>query len=298
MPSNYKIHCLLETLSPLTHMMGTNGNEAIINREAVLYNKRICHIPVISGNALRHKMIREPGAFYLINACDLEGKMGIDQLNFMFNGGSLVESSVSCNINKISDMKEKLPLYQLLGGCLRNQIVSGSLNVGRGMLVCRENIDRINSLLPEEFQLAADIFSSDRFIAQYQYTRGDAVKMKDFDLLAELDEQNEAEKEKSHLMIYNGQSIVAGSLFYINLVVNNANELEIGSLLHAMSNWNGMIGGQGSRGHGKCRLSIINCNIDIDRCVDLYTAHVDKNKDGIKAWLFDTFPVKKEKSND
>jgi hypothetical protein len=242
MPKTYKIHMLLETLSPLTHMMGTNGNEALIAREAVLHNGAIRHIPVISGNAIRHKLVREPGAMFIVGACNLAGKLSIDQLNYLFNGGSLVESSTSCNIRKIADMQSLMPLYRLLGGCLKNQIVSGSLSVGRGMLVCRENVHRINSLLPGEYSVDAKTFPAERFIDQYQYTRGDATKMKDIDFFASVEELPTGDgKDKTNLMIFNGQTIVPGALFYLGFVLNNVSDLELGAFFHSISRWNGML---------------------------------------------------------
>jgi CRISPR/Cas system CSM-associated protein Csm3 (group 7 of RAMP superfamily) len=296
MPKTYKIHMLLETLSPLTHMMGTNGNEALINREAVLYKDEIRHLPVISGNAIRHKLIREPGAMFIIGACNLAGKMNIDQLNYLFNGGSLVESSVSCNIRKIADMQSILPLYRLLGGCLKNQVVSGSLNVHRGMLICRENAERISSILPQECGIEAAIFPAERFIDQYQYTRGDAKRMKDVDFFAAIDELNTGEeKEKSNLMIFNGQTIVAGTLFYLGFVLNNVSDLELGALFHSLSRWNCFIGGQGSRGHGRCKISIIKSDeMDIPGLVEAYKAHIMSKKEEIKAWLTEAFPTGRE----
>ena len=52
-------------------MMGVNGNEALINREAIIYDGKISHVPAISGNALRHRLIRENGAYYIIGVCNL-----------------------------------------------------------------------------------------------------------------------------------------------------------------------------------------------------------------------------------
>jgi CRISPR/Cas system CSM-associated protein Csm3 (group 7 of RAMP superfamily) len=277
-------------------MMGTKGNEAIINREAVLYKDRICHIPVISGNSIRHKLIREPGAMFIIGVCNLAGKMNIDQLNYLFNGGSLVESSVSCNIRKIADMQTLLPLYRLLGGCLKNQIISGSVNVHRGMLFCRENVSRLNSILPESCGIDESIFPADKFIDQYQYTRGDANKMKDIDFFAAINELSTGgDKEKSNLMIFNGQTIVAGAMFYLGFVLNNVSDLELGALFHSLTRWNGFIGGQGSRGHGKCKIHLIAPDVlDQKELVEQYKAHTIQHREEIKAWLEESFPSKRK----
>ena len=278
-------------------MMGTNGNEALINREAVIYKDDIRHIPVISGNAIRHKLIREPGAKFVIDACNLAGKMNIDQLNYFFNGGSLVESSVSCNIRKIANMQTILPLYRLLGGCLKNQVVAGSLNVHRGMLICRENADRINSILTDDCAIDSAIFPAERFIDQYQYTRGDANKMKDVDFFAAVDELSTGEaKDKSNLMIFNGQTIVAGAMFYLGFVLNNVSDLELGALFDSLTRWNGFLGGQGSRGHGRCKISVVGSDVvEITQLIDAYKDHVMSKKEEIKEWLAETFPSKRKR---
>ena len=83
----YKINFLATALTPITHMMGTKGNEALINREAVYVDGKVVNIPYLSGNSIRHKMIREPGTIDLIKQCDLEGKLSIEQFAFMSNGG-------------------------------------------------------------------------------------------------------------------------------------------------------------------------------------------------------------------
>ena len=53
----YRITCLSEAITPISHMMGVSGNEALINREPVLHKGNTVYLPTISGNALRHKMI-------------------------------------------------------------------------------------------------------------------------------------------------------------------------------------------------------------------------------------------------
>jgi hypothetical protein len=294
MPQTHRLHLVIESLSPLTHMMGVNGNEALINREATIYQNKIHHIPVLSGNALRHRIFRENGAYFIIGICNLSGKMNIDQLNYLFNGGSLVESSVSTNIKRIAEMQEVLPLYRLLGGCLKNQIVAGSLNMGRGLLVCRENSDRINKTLPEEFRIEEMIYPAERFVDQYQYTRGDAEKMKDIDFFAAIEELNTGEeKGKSNLMIFNGQSIISGAMFYSEIVLQNVSDLELGAALHCLNRWDGFIGGQGARGHGKCKGYLLGINpVESLNLIGEYVAHVQANKTKIIEWLFESFPGK------
>ena len=296
-----KVHCLSEAQSPITHMMGTSGNEAIINRESVLYDGLVRQVPVLSGNAIRHKMVREPGAMHLIKSCGLEGKLNLDQANYLFNGGNLTESSPTENTAKIAEMQELLPLLRLLGGSLRNQVIGGSLIVGRGILVCEENRETIEKMLPNDFKLPeARLRSCEDFIDQYQYTRGDAKKRKDAHLIME-----NVENDSSNLMIYSGQSIIPGAMFYHQFILQNISSLEIGALLNSLYEWDeagATIGGSARIGHGRLQTYFLiemengpEEHSDPKKLVESYRGYCETKKSDIANWLFKTFPGKEIK---
>lgn len=294
---NYKIFYLLETLSPLTHMMETAGNESMINREPVLYNKRIVYIPVISGNSIRHRFLRRPGSFYLIDQMEIEGKMGMDQLNFMFFGGSLSEVKISTNFKKIADMEELFPLYRLLGGSLKSQIISGSLNVWRGLLLCEENRETINKYLPDEYRIKDKLLPAELFVGKYQYTRGDIKNIKNIDKFIENKEIKKIEdREKSNLMIYNGQQVNRNSMFFGGFSTGYISEIEIGCLFHCLQLWAEnyrTLGGMIAKGHGLVDMYyFLEENIDIGFYVNQYIEHIEKHKNEMIEWLNDNFPKK------
>jgi hypothetical protein len=286
-------------------MMGVSGNESIINREAVLYNGVVRQIPVLSGNAIRHRMIREPGALHLIKTCGLEGRLSTDQANYLLNGGNLTESSATENLARIAEMQELLPLIRLLGGSLRNQIVGGSLDVGRGILVCEENRDNIIKNLPEGFELPENrLHFSEDFIDQYQYTRGDAQRRNDAGLLLE-----EKSEDGTNLMIYSGQSVISGSVFYHNFILKNVSLLEVGALFNALNGWEalgGTIGGSARIGHGKLQTGywlqsgedFHGPELDTAELVTAYREHCEANREKITDWLIAAFPKvpRKEKA--
>lgn len=294
-----KIHFLSKAMAPITHNMGTSGNESILNRSKSFHNGSVVDIPVLSGNALRHKIIREPGALYLVNRCDLRGKLSIDQANYMFTGGSLTESSTNDNIPLIAEIQGISPLFRLLGGSLKNQVVGGSLFVSQGLLVCEENKQTIEKMcspyeLPEEHFLTAQ-----NFISKYQYTRGDAGRMKDSgEIIKDLEKQ-----QTSNLMIYSGESIIKGAMFYHNLTLYNVSPLEVGAALHCVQLWqaaDGIIGGSARIGHGKLKSEIW-----IDGLIDWfgdekqpgelikdYITHVGNHAEDFRGWLKKAFPTK------
>ncbi len=302
----YTIHCLSETLSPMTHMMGVAGNESIINREKVMTEHGLRDVPVLSGNAIRHRMVREPGAMYLIGRYHLAGKLSVDQLNYLFNGGSLTESSTNEDMRRIASMQQLFPLLRLLGGSLRNQVIGGSLNVLRGVLVCEENRAVLAKLLPPEAGISEEAMRpAAEYVGQYQYTRGDA-RRRDFFLRVEEREEaqvlapdgfaDDVPGEKSNLMIYGGQTVLAGALFHHGFVLENVSPLEMGALLHSLSRWaerGASMGGQARIGHGRLALSLLlpeGCNAD--ELVAGYLVHVDAVREQAVEWLHAAFPMR------
>ena len=290
-----RIHGILKAVSLLTHNSGTSGNETIVNQEPVLYKGSVVQAPIISGNALRHRCIREPGSLWLIKQIGLYGQANVDQLNFLLNGGSLTKSGTSDNMKIIAKLQELFPLIRLLGGCLPNQIINGSLICKRGILICAENLNQIAEQVPDELQFPVfQINGAQSFIGKYQYTRGDATKHKDF--FDAVDDLND-EKSDSQLMIYSGQAIVPGSLFWNGFVLQNVSQLEFGALFHSLHEWDASgatIGGSQRVGHGQIEMSVHvedSENVwDIGESVAAYIQHVSDTKDEAVSFLREVFP--------
>lgn len=295
-----KIHFLSQAMSPITHMMGVSGNESILNREKVLYENSTVDVPVLSGNALRHKMIREPGALYLIKSSGLRGKLSIDQANYLFTGGSLSESSTTDNLPIIAEMQNVSPLFRLLGGSLKNQVIGGSLFVSRGLLCCAENQETIEK--QSGISIDGKLLPAQHFISKYQYTRGDADKMKNS---ADIIEPHETKKGDSNLMIYAGESVIQGSLFYHNITLYNVSPLEVGAALHAVQLWqnsDGIIGGSARIGHGKLKTDMwitgfvdwFGSDPEPSALIRDYIDHVSNKSEQFTSWLNRAFPNKKD----
>ena len=280
------IQCLSEAVSPITHMSGTVGNEAIVAREPVHTSRGVMLIPFLSGNAMRHRAVREPGAMWLIDRYGLRGSLSLQQLNFLLHGGNLTQSNAHENTRRIAEMHRCWPLLRLCGGSLPDQILSGSLHVWRGTLVCEENrvtLARTLGDIPTE-----RLLSFEQFTSAYQYTRGDAKKS---GIVAESDD------DESNLMIYSGQAVMRGAVFHHGFVVNHASDLEIGCLLLSLRLWQsggGTIGGNARLGHGRVATEIVGSEIEQDELVCRYIEHVDAVQYDAVAWLQDAFTPKAE----
>lgn len=276
----YTIQCLSEAVSPITHMSGTAGNESIVAREPVHTARGVMMVPFLSGNALRHRCVREPMAMWLIDRYGLKGQLSLLQLNFLLHGGNLTLSTAHENTRRIADMHAFWPMLRLCGGALQDQILAGALDVWRGTLVCEENRDSLTKTLG--CMPTKRLLSSERFLSGYQYTRGDAKK-------TGLSRENT--DEQSNLMIYSGQAVTRGALFHHGFVLKHVSELELGCLLLSLRLWQssgGTIGGNARLGHGRLQMSLIDCKDD-DSIVNAYVQHVDDVKDRAVAWLDECF---------
>src|SRR6185437_10461633 len=200
MSRTYTVKCLSTALTPITHAQGVEGNEQIVMREYVVTPDGPRAIPALTGNCLRHRTVREPGARFLIQRWALAGRLTMRQLNFLLHGGQLTESTARQDPRGIAEFYRLFPLFRLLGGSLNNAILPGSLICDRGLLVCRENAVRLRAMttgwdVPDNLRPAED------FVSGWQYTRSDAAKT-----AADLVRPGDDTGADSNLMIFSGQS--------------------------------------------------------------------------------------------
>lgn len=281
--------CVSTARSPITHMATTHGNEQVVNRETVVTPDGLRHVPVLSGNALRHAVVRNPWARHLVEAWELRGQLTLDQLNFLFHGGQLTEKGGRIKLQQQSDLYRLFPVLRLLGCSLPGQIVPGALQALRGVLVCRENRDRLVSLLPE-VEWPQRLRPAVAYLDGYTYYRHDASKTAP-DLVSQADAAADYEG-----MIFAGQSVIAGAVFVHGFTITHCGDLELGGLLHALRRWlagGATIGGQAARGHGRLDTRwAMPSGLDETQEDDLvaeYCDYVARVKDEAIAFLNDVF---------
>lgn len=290
--NRYRITLYSEAVGPITHMKGVEGNEALIAREPINTPNGKRWIPYLSANALRHRLIREPGGLWLVDRLGLKGKLSLKQLNFILHGGNLTDSTGREDTARIAEMQEIFPLLRLLGGALPDQILKGSLLMWRGMLLCEENRSHLLHFLPDGFVLPdASLKPAEHYVEGYQYTRSDAKRRPEW-----YDQETRDADSKSNLMIFSGQSVIRGSVFVHGFDLPHGSRLEYGCLLHALGLWQdqgGTVGGMASKGHGRLTTVILG-EVDLSAVAE-YESHVDINAGRCRAWLDKVFAKKAEK---
>jgi len=283
---SYTILCLSEALSPITHMARSEGNEALIAREPVVTPRGVAWVPVLSGNQLRHKLVREPGFRWLIQEYGLAGQLSLKQLNFLFHGGALTDGGATEDLARVVEWQRLFPLGRLLGGCLPDQILAGSLQCWRGLLVCEENRSSLARILPEGTLPPAAFRPAESLVEGWQYTRS-GVKNSVPDLLPEGPVEG-----ASNLMIFAGQGVIRGASFVHGFSLPHVSRIELGALLWSLDLWHsagGTVGGMGARGHGRLRLSIVGEDLDVEAAIREYVAYARSSRDDAVAWLARVF---------
>jgi hypothetical protein len=283
---DYTVVCLSEAISPITHMSRSEGNESLVAREPVVTPRGVGWVPVLSGNAIRHRCVREPGMRWLIGEYDLGGRLSLSQLNFLLHGGNLTEGGGRENTRRIADFQRLFPLGRLLGGCLPDQVLAGSLMCWRGTLVCEENRPSlaltIGDSLPDRRLRAAE-----SFVSGYQYTRGDAAKT-----AIDLHPTDTGVERDSQLMLFAGQAVLSGAVFLHGFTLPHVQLVEVGALLWSLQLWQaqgGTIGGQAARGHGRLKLSLLGAAFDIGEAIDGYLSYARSVRDEAVGWLNSVF---------
>ncbi len=281
MLNDMTVMLMMEALSPITHMSGSEGNEAVLMREPVVSNGTLYSVPVLTGNAIRHRALRASGYLWMIARCEMDASLNTASANFLINGGSVSKSTRDADLKGYDLAKSLCPLLGVLGGCTPDQIIPGRVRVGRGVMACRENAGRIASMFPEWSDDLPTLRSSGDFISPYQYTRGEASKYVRVETKPE---------DTSNLMIFSGEQVIPGAVFFCRIRLRRPTELEAGAMLHALCHWDGTIGGQAARGHGQFDLSMhISESLDVPDLIAAYEDHIDNHKAEIAAWVQGVF---------
>ena len=321
MSKPFTIYCLSEAVSPLTHMMGVAGNEALVMRMPVYHGGRVTEVPALTGNMLRSVLIRRPGMEWLIEAGGLAGVITRPEAYFLLAGGAEYEGGGRESMKLIHDLSEACPLAGALGGCTPGQIYAGSLCVDQGVLLCRENESRVGTFLPPGCNLpdGVRLRPAAEWVARYQYYRHDhaagvdghhgpgpdaaerAAELADWDgkgkpeSAASTPLKGERKDGKAASMPFGGECVIPGAVFAHRITLLHPTRLEIGAVLFSLRLWSAYasrVGGMTARGHGLLR-TVVSYDPAAVGSDDEYAAHVLARADALGKWLIEAFRPKR-----
>ena len=172
-------------------------------------------------------------------------------------------------------LKEMFPYLAMFGGGLGTSLITGKLDVGFGILLCRQNAWRVRDLCPALAKDAAASHPAEEYTERHQGTRHDARRAPMADhLLPAADvaawgkerlktsKQNEEEGSDSTQMIFGWEAICAGSRFLWQPGIAYATPLEHSALVCAILalQHRGQIGAKGGTGHGRVKLRAVSAS--------------------------------------
>lgn len=303
---------VITLLSSLSHGAGTSGNISLFNTEKTLSHGRSVRVPFVTGNAMKHRVVRRTGMDFMLRYLGLEGQLSRACLQLLYSGGFLSAKGATVDLGKFLEIAEHIPLLGLLGGSLGNVIQESRIQADCAILICAENDWRLPKDLdrPSLPKMAAcrDVVG---------YTRGDASKQHTKQRMLTDDQRQltvhaiteskrkrelgehpgDAERQQSTQMRHEVEVVVAGSEFWWEVQVHDAAPVEVGAFFSALLGFARCpyIGGKSNIGHGKVRLNMDKWSVDpLSKThaneiaipgLDAYQAHLDEGREKVSKTL-------------
>jgi hypothetical protein len=236
----------------------------------------IAEVPTISGNSLRHQMVREPGWLRLFGLLGMrDARPGLGPVpagvEAMFYNGGNIESGAkqpSGTFGLAVAIRGAYPLLDLVGG------VTDSFDVGESRLqiaswlVCRENAAALAGTPAEDLP---------------------AARLSVFDMMDDVTITRHAGQVGEGQMIVGFESLCAGAQAFVRLsLVPHTEPRTHGALVDAIEAWradDATIGGGAARGFGHCTAEWLRRHEDADAYRQAYLDDVAANADALREGL-------------
>ena len=268
---------IIEAMTPIAHASESIGNTSLVMREKRrLPDGSFCHVPIITGDTMRHGL-REAGAYALLDAAGMldTPALGEAALRLLFAGGMITGSeSGAVKLDAFREMVELCPPLGLLGGCAQNRAIPGKVQVDAADLICTETAHRMPEWVLEYLRENGIALASSRtHIEEVQRVRMDPSldpgkrklltdggasvenRLLSSEHGKEVGDDVLAQSSKSSMMPRRHETVVAGALFFWSVVATVHSELErdtfntmIGAFLR-----DARVGGKRATGHGRIR---------------------------------------------
>lgn len=271
---NGSIESVFRLLSPLSHIGSSIGPDSYLSTQTIIgANGEPTEVFVYSGNALRG-VWRDCGAKYMVDFIggkDSRVQLPLDMFYLLFSGGS-IGGPQSVDIDKARRLRQLVPHISVFGGAVGNMIMSGKIDVGEALPVCRE----LKHIIPDWLQ-DGDLMSWRQQTTEISYTRKDDAKdelkrqylqpsPEELELLAGPQqmyppggEEKKAKKSKKddegspQQMRYTIEALCRGTVLWQETSFRDMTDIELGALVAAISEWakRPVLGGQSRIGMGK-----------------------------------------------
>lgn len=261
---------LLQATTPIAHGDTVTGidnqtNTRIFMRQGMLVDGKPARVPAISENALRAVLFRNPLHDDLLARLKIgRGELPQAVVNLLFSGGNMAAGSKAPGDEMTlgHQVKKLYPSLDLLGGAVDGFILPRSRLRMAAWLVAREYLPALSLIAPELADEAASVSAYD-MLAEETRTRGTGSE------------------SAGNQMLYTYETLAAGAKLLVEISLDmHTPDATSASLAHAMSCWDGYLGGQGRQGRG--RMAVLTSDLP-DAAP--YLAHLDEHGEAMRQGL-------------
>jgi hypothetical protein len=235
-------------------------------------------VPSISGNALRHCIIREPGANRLIAELGLQPytdklvdeHLSIGVTRFLYGGGQLQAKAKAPSKYDLleAELRQKYPLVDAVGGSTDAWLMSESACKVAGWIVCEENNRATQAIAGIESKVS--IFD---YLSEEAKTRT-GIGGKD---------------KESGQMIFSYETLAAGLPVLVEVGFNPFSQpLTIGAVWQSVHDWaidGGIVGGRSQIGHSRFAMEVLSGDYGLQG--KAYLDYLAESRDELRAGLMD-----------
>jgi hypothetical protein len=234
-------------------------------------------VPSISGNALRHCLIREPGANRLIQSLGLEPytdrageHLGLGITRFLYGGGQLAAKAKAPSASDIyeAQIRSAYPIVDAVGGSTDSWLMTESACKVAGWVVCEENNVATQAIAGVESQVS--IFD---YLSEETKTRT-GIGGKD---------------KESGQMIFSYETLAAGLPLIVEILFNPFTQpLTIGAVWQAVHDWadeGGIVGGRSQIGHSRFAMEVLQGSYGLQG--KAYLDYLEAERDSLRPGLLD-----------
>lgn len=280
-----RIPVTLRALDPIHHGAGTAGNTALVRmQDSVSPDGERHRTPFVSGNSLRHG-IREALAWLIVDTLKVEDHtLPKAVVDLLWSGGALTATGAQTDLHAITARHALLPSLPLLGYSLGSDIIRGSLRLSNAHLACPENAWRLppQVMCDPAARVRAIEWIGEEFGTRHDISGGPVDRLVDEAMFGTTSTQ----------MIYDMQTIQAGSLWHFEVGVDAAVPGEIDALCAALTRltaggtW--QLGAKRGQGFGRCAVVTSDTSQltdDVTAAAARFVDHLTGHADAIRALL-------------
>jgi hypothetical protein len=226
----------IKLLSPLIHSEEQTGYSTKFRRINFDVNGEYMPVPVLSGNSIRG-VLRRLGANHLLEKIELASDDIPDGSYYcLYSGGILTKGKKTASEPDFKRQVRQInPFLSLFGSTMRQQMLSGKLQVGMGIPIAQETAQYTG------IESERRLFD---MLQEITYTRRDDRETK---------EEKTIESENKHQMLMTVETLLPGVELYHGFTLRRVNEFELACFYAILKEFekHPYLGGAIRIGHGK-----------------------------------------------